>query len=204
MSLQRWLEGPPEDLVWTGDGSDAQGPALLAVARPGLALRVGDAEILVPHPVFHRWIEAVALRVLQQYVRFGQAREHEVDWLVRAVAAIRLAEDPPSDVEADALALYPGGFMGLEATLGILDRVHGDRPDPMGAASTWIHAAHGWATKRHLGDRWCAADPPSLLATAADVVAAIAAAAGEDPAEARAAEVERQWRELPALWLAAG
>ena len=169
------------------------GPEALPLLRPGAEL----AGRPVPRALFHDWVGAVGVRLLQRYAAFAQVEEHELRWLVDALAAIRVTREPQPADRAEREELRQGLRM-IAATLGPLPLLHGRKP-AMQAIVGWVQDAASWATKRHLLDRRCPHEPPSLLARAAAIHGDLEERAGGSRAAAEAAERDAQLADFDAL-----
>lgn len=196
LPLPQALTLDPGALRWICGEETAAGQGALEIARPGVRLAGVEGEPEVPRAVFHDWIFRCAERMLKAYIGYGRLEPHEADWLSHSLAMIKVAAEPPGE---DAESMRTSALT-LLATLGIPARLRGGHPAEMGAVYEWAVEALSWATKRHVRDRRCAVEPPSLCRKAAEIHAAVAEHRGADPEAARRDEREAQLRSLLTCW----
>lgn len=195
-TLAEALAGPAEGLAWACADERASGAEVLAIARPGLRLCGVAGEPALPRAALHAWVLAAGERLIRAYHGFGAIEAHEGQWLAQSLAWVPALAEPPGP-DADEVARQ---VMRTLATVAIPARMRSGHAAEMGSVYAWAESALQWAGKRHLGDRRCAEEPPSLLARAIELHREVARHRGRDPEAAAAEERAAQVASLLACW----
>jgi hypothetical protein len=202
LPLVEALTRDPATLYFGCAEERVRGAAVLAIARPGLRLLDAEGEPEVPRAVFHRWMFTCGERLLAAHAGIAAVPDHELDWITQGLAAIAVAADPPAESGDDSPDDTRLRYLSLIATVASMAGIHQGDLRALGQAQAWVARALTWASKRHVRDRRCAVEPPSLCEAALDLHAALARHRAEDPTVARAAEEAELLRSLVEAWRA--
>jgi hypothetical protein len=158
--------------AWAGVTSDDP----LEIARIGM--RWGGRA--VPDGVFNAWLLEIGGRLLRATAGAGPTAQSQVlEIAARALVVLEATREPDPELEQTLQDLYPGGVLGLAATLNTMLLLFDGAPART-EALRWCQRAMAWAARRVSGDRRCPHTPAGLAAAAAALQGELAALQGGD------------------------